>query len=399
MECALQGWFHPHRISPTQIEALQTLIDSTRPLDIDDLQLPDGFPVHSALISLVCNLRMAEEEARSHWEAIALHREELSWRLGRDPGIRVAAMDHFVNRECLLSSPKMVDEGSFERTARSAEADGVTGLLGERAYLAALRSETRRARRNAQEFVIALLNLDDFAGMNSQAGRRTGDAVLRETAMLIRGRLRDMDLAARPEGGVFALLLPLTRRMGGYVAVDRIRSAVSEGFLLPGLAPGVSVSLSAGLAAFPEDGDSALRLLDQARTAVRWAEESGGNRVVMRTPERRSQVRYRPMGPAGGICADFSRGHRSGQVRVREFSAAGALLEGIAPAHPGEMLELRLEGAAGESLLLEAQVVWESSPSSGEPVTRTAVRFLPRSGEYREALERWAGELRLQGVE
>ena len=397
----MQGWFHPHRISPTQIEALQTLIDSPGPsLTVDELQLPKGFPVHSALISLVCNLRMAEEEARSHWQAIALHREELSWRLGRDPGVRVAALDHFVNRERLLSSPKMVDEGSFERAARSAEADGVTGLLGDRAYLAALRSEARRAQRNTQEFVIALLDLDDFAGVNSLGGRQMGDAVLRETAMVIRGRLRDMDLAARLEGGHFALLLPLTRRMGGYVAVDRIRAAVSEGFLLPGLAPGLSVSLSAGLAAFPEDGDTALRLLDQARAAVRCAEESGGDRVIMRTPERRSQARYRPMGAAGGVCADFSLGGRSGQVRVREFSAAGALLEGVGPAYPGDLLELRLESTAGETLLLEAQVVREGSPPApGEAVTRSAVRFLPRSGECSAALERWAGSLRLQGVE
>ena len=106
------------------------------------------------------------------------------------------------------------------------------------------------------------------------------------------------------------------------------------------------------------------------------------------------------MGPAGGVCAEFSLGRRSRQVRVREISAAGALLEGIGPARPGELLELRLEDAAGEALLLEAQVVWESSsPAPGEAMARSAVRFLPRSGECRAALERWAGSLRLQGVE
>jgi diguanylate cyclase (GGDEF)-like protein len=400
MECALQGWFHPQRISPTQIEALQSLLDAPGAFpDPAELRLPDEFPVHSALISLLCNLRMGEEEARSHWQAIGLHREELTWRLGRDPGVRVAALDHFVNREPLLLSPKVIEESSFERTARTAEADGMTGLLGERAFLAAVRAEARRAQRRAQEFAVALLDVDDFAALNGSRGRRVGDALLRELANLIRGRLRDMDLAARLQGGHFALLLPLTRRMGGFVAVDRIRAAVSESYLLPGLVgPAMSVTLSAGLAAFPEDGDSAARLFDQALLAVGRARESGGNRVVMRTPERRDQVRYRPMGLAGGVAADFAHGQRAGQVRIRDLSAAGALLEGLGPTRPGEVLELRLEGAVGERLLLEAQVVWEEA--ADETVwRRSAVRFLPRSGECRAALERWVDSLRRQGVE
>src|SRR5262245_19540594 len=397
MECALQGWFHPQRISPTQIEALQSLLDTPGAFpDLDGLRLPDDFPVHSALISLLCDLRMGEEEARGHWQAIGLHREELTWRLGRDPGVRVAALDHFVNRERLLSNPKAVDESSFERAARAAEADGLTGLPGERAFLAAARAEARRAHRRIQEFVIALLDLDDFSAVNRSRGRRAGDALLRELAVLVRGRLRDMDLAARLPGGHFALLLPLTRRMGGYVAVDRIREAVAESYLLPG----AGVTVSAGLAAYPEDGDSAVRLLDQAMSAVRSARESGGNRVVMRTPERRSEARYRPAGLAGGVCADFACRRRTGQVRIRDLSAAGALLEGIGPARPGEVIELRLDGAAGERLLLEAQIVWEEAPASeGASLPHTAVRFLPRSPECRAALERWVSSVRRQGVE
>src|SRR5262249_23226833 len=152
----------------------------------------------------------------------------------------------------------------------------------------------------SQEFVVAWLDLDDFALLNHRRGRRTGDAVLREVAMIIRGRLRDMDLAARLQGGHFALLLPLTRRIGGYVAVDRIRAAVWEGSMLPEVPPpGLDVSLSAGVAAFPEDGESVPRLFERARAAALCAKESGGNRVIMRTPERRSQLRFRPMGPAG----------------------------------------------------------------------------------------------------
>ena len=400
MECALLGWFHPQRISPTQIEALQSLLETsgTSP-DLTGLHLPDDFPVHSALISLLCDLRMGEEEARSHWQAIALHREELTWRLGRDPGIRVAALDHFVNRECLLNSPKVVDESSFDRAARSAEADGLTGLPEVRSFMAAARAETRRAHRRSQQFVVALLDLDDFTAVNRASGRRAGDVLLRETALLIRGRLRDMDFAARLPGGHFALLLPLTRRLGGYVAVDRIRAALAESYLLPGLGSGASVTLSAGLAAYPEDGEDAMGLLDQASSAVRSARESGGNRVVMRTPERRNEVRYRPMGRAGGVGADFSYGRRTGQARIRDLSVTGALLEGLGPAPTGEVLELRFEGAAGERLLLEAQVVWGDAPADDAGWQRSAVRFLPRSGECRAALERWVESLRRQGVE
>src|SRR5213594_4018818 len=132
MECALQGWLSPQRISPRQREALLSLLDSPEPTSAREqareLGLSAEFPVHATLIALLSHLEMTEEEATGHWHGIFLRREELTWRLGRDPGTRVAALDYLVNEERLISCPKIVDESALEQAERVAEADGLTGL-------------------------------------------------------------------------------------------------------------------------------------------------------------------------------------------------------------------------------------------------------------------------------
>jgi diguanylate cyclase (GGDEF)-like protein len=402
----LQGWLSPHRISPRQREALFSLLDSAEPSSAAagarDLGLAEHFPVHAALIAILSHLEMAEDEAAGHWRAIALRREELTWRLGRDPGTRVAALDYLVNEKRLLSRPKIVDESAMEIAESAATADGLTGLPNEKTFRKALRSEIRRSSRRVQEFTLAVLDLEGFQRVNRNYGRAAGDAVLREVAILIQTRLRDMDLAGRLGGAHFALLLPLTRRSGAHVGVERIRVAVRDAFLRAGPAgPAIALTLSGGLAAYPDDGDTAQCLLECALRALSGARSQGGNQVVIHHREQRRCLRVRPMGAPVKWLARHRGSDGETWVQVRDISRSGALLEGPNVFAQGEELLLKMAvDSSRTNTPLEARVVrGEAVPARGTGNFRAGVRFFNPSPAAEASLEKLLERLRRQGVE
>jgi diguanylate cyclase (GGDEF)-like protein len=402
----LQGWLSPHRISPRQREALFSLLDSPEPSSAAakarDLGLAEQFPVHATLIAFLCHLEMTEDEAAVHWRAIALRREELTWRLGRDPGTRVAAMDYLMNEERLLTRPKIVDESAMDMAESAAEADGLTGLPSERTFRRAIRGEIRRASRKVQEFTLAVVDLDGFQRVNRSHGRAAGDGVLREVAMLIQARLRDMDLAGRLGGAHFALLLPLTRRSGAHVAVERIRVAVQDAFLRAGPAgPAIALTLSGGLAVYPDDGETAQGLLERAVEALLGARSQGGNRVMLHHREQRRSLRLRPMGAPVKFIAQRRGSDAADLVRIRDISRSGALLECPTPLARGEDLLLRMaSGSPKMDLPLEARVIrGEALDRTEGSLFRAGVRFFDSSPATEASLDRFLELLRRQGVE
>jgi len=402
----LQGWLSPHRISPRQREALISLLDAPEPSTAAaaarDLGFADHFPVHATLIAFLCHLEMTEEEAAGHWRGIALRREELTWRLGRDPGTRVAAMDYLMNDQRMLSRPKVVDESAMEIAESAADADGLTGLPNERTFRRAIRCEIRRAGRRLQEFTLAVLDLDGFQRINRSHGRAAGDTVLREVALLIRARLRDMDLAGRLGGAHFALLLPLTRRAGAHVAVERIRVAVRDAFLRGSASgPAIAVTLSGGLATYPDDGDTVQCLLDRAERALSTARSRGGNQVMLHHLEQRQCLRVRPMGAPVKFLVQRRGADAADWVRVRDISRSGALLESPMALVQGEDLLLRMAGEAFvPDASLEARVIrGEAAPASEGSSFRAGVRFLNPTPATEKSLDEFLDLLRRQGVE
>lgn len=399
----MQGWLSSHRISPSQREALLSLLDIPAPTsargEATGLGFPASFPVHATLIALLTHLEMEEEEAALHWRALSLHREELTWRLGRDPGTRVAAFDYFVNREKLLARPQIVDESVLDRAEQTAEGDGITGLPHARTFLRSLRAEVRRAERRVQEFCVVVAALDGFGRLLRSHGRIMSDAILRRTAEVLRSRLRDMDLASRLEGAHFGLLLPMTRRSGGYVASERIREALEDSPLKVDSTPGsVHVTLSAGVAAYPIDGRAAGELLDKAHDSWSLACSRGGNQVVVHPRERRRDVRLKPLGAPVKLPLLRSQGEHPDQARVWDLSLSGALLETDGPLDPGERIGLELASPAGRGIRLEGEVVRRPPPAEGgHPLA--AIRFVTGTPESRKALEGFLDGIRRRGVE
>ena len=399
----------PQTLSARVREELLTLINS--PLTSSDTSSPrleeiarrEGITVHAELLKLIAHLGLSEEEARNIWRNLGDHRADLARRLGRDVGLRVAALDYLFNCERCLEQPKIVEEALLDRTQDSIVTDPLTGLFSFGHFQFLLRCEVRRAERRCLEFSVALLDLDDFSGVNERGGRQLGDGALREVARLLQARLREIDFAARCPGPRFALLLPRTRRIGAFVAVDRIRAAVRERFLRgPLQGRRLALTLSGGIAEFPSDAETGARLLELAGESLARAKIRGNNTVVVHHAEKRGGVRFRSAGRSLRVRAFRGEGRPALVLEARELSETGARFGSAGALEAGEEVELRfLSLGPGPDLSLAARVarLQPTAVGTGPALYEVGMQFLLDRPDRRDALQAFLAGLRRQGIE
>jgi diguanylate cyclase (GGDEF)-like protein len=157
--------------------------------------------------------------------------------------------------------------------------DALTGLHNRRAFNESLERSVARQDRQGGSFVLLLLDIDHFKRLNDTFGHPAGDAALRNTAQLLERHLRKSDLAARYGGEEFAVILASTDRAGGLHLAEKVRSTVEGGHLVFDGAR-LSVTVSVGMAVWPEDGREAAALVAAADRALYAAKQAGRNRVV-----------------------------------------------------------------------------------------------------------------------
>jgi len=106
--------------------------------------------------------------------------------------------------------------------------DSLTGLANREMFWGRLEDETRRIRRTHNDLTLLLIDMDQFHKVNEAYGNEMGDAVLTGIAKLLRGCLRDIDLAARISGEEFGVILPETHGEGAVKVAERIRDTIAR---------------------------------------------------------------------------------------------------------------------------------------------------------------------------
>jgi diguanylate cyclase (GGDEF)-like protein/PAS domain S-box-containing protein len=152
--------------------------------------------------------------------------------------------------------------------------DPLTGLPNRDAWHSAVDQAVVNARRSNTRFTILDLGLDRFKLINEALGHAVGDQVLVVAAENIKRILRRYDIAARSGGDRFTILLPdlvETQAIGAFC--ERLLTAFQSPIELQGNSLHVSVSI--GIALFPEDGGDTRALLKNAETALNSAKEEG----------------------------------------------------------------------------------------------------------------------------
>lgn len=154
--------------------------------------------------------------------------------------------------------------------------DPLTDLPNRSLFFDRLNMAVATAQRNNSKVAVALFDMDDFKKVNDSLGHEIGDRFLIEISQRIRSRLRQCDTLSRLNGDKFSILIQNIRSFQGLLKViERIRAALEEPFQIENNL--INLTVSIGLAIFPEDGENADELIRNADTAMHKAKELGKN--------------------------------------------------------------------------------------------------------------------------
>jgi len=167
------------------------------------------------------------------------------------------------------------------RLSDATRTDPLTGLLNRRAFEEVLDDELERARRTGRPLSVLVGDLDGLGFVNARRGRQAGDAVLQLVAGDMQKWKRRIDCAARIGGEELALVLPETDERGAFLVAERLRRAAHRTFAEEPW----PVTVSFGVASFPDHGDDRDSLVRAADRAMNAAKELGKDRSVIYSAE------------------------------------------------------------------------------------------------------------------
>ncbi len=169
----------------------------------------------------------------------------------------------------------------YDRIKELSYKDGMTGLHNYRFFRMRMKEEIARARRENNNVSLLIADVDFFKNYNDTLGHPAGDDVLRQVSNILQRSVRDNDIVCRYGGEEFALILPGAGKEGAVALAERIRAKVeSTPFFREDIQPNKKLTISIGIATFPEDAVTEEDLIFEADQALYHAKKAGRNRVI-----------------------------------------------------------------------------------------------------------------------
>ncbi len=170
----------------------------------------------------------------------------------------------------------------FHNTRELAYVDSLTQIFNRRYFDQRYPKEIGRAQRYERTISLLMIDIDYFKKYNDLLGHMAGDEALRQVATTMEKNLRRADVVCRYGGEEFVVILPEIGIKAASWVAEKLRDAVLA-VHFPGeeKLPHRHLTISIGVASFPENGKSAEEVLRQADKALYRAKDSGRNKVIM----------------------------------------------------------------------------------------------------------------------
>ncbi len=179
---------------------------------------------------------------------------------------------------------------TFEKTKESALTDPLTELPNARGFYMMLEQRLAECQRmNRESLSLISMDVNDFKSINDQWGHALGDRMLASIARVVRKELRQMDILSRYAGDEFVAIMPMASQSMAEMIAERIRTAVAEHKFSVRTGKTVEVSISTGIACFPDDGETTEELLTAAARNMQRDKHTRKNLIslsTMTTPAR-----------------------------------------------------------------------------------------------------------------
>lgn len=323
--------------------------------EINQLAAKHGAILLQTAFHILAGLELTSQTAETYWRELLLHRRKMIRSLGREIDLVPCIYDFLSTTEHFLDKPRLIEEKSYEQVILETTHDNLTTLFNRQYLKKTLEQTFYSAKRYNNDLSLLFLDIDNFKEFNDTFGHAFGDEVLRQVARIITEQKRDSDIAARYGGEEFIVLMPETESINGFILAERIRKNIAAYFQKQEEG-NMEVTVSGGLASYPQNCNSETELLSKADSALYLAKGAGKNRISLYKQEKRRYLRvsYHEPVKIKELGFDFSPVFSG---TSKDICIGGILFENPSPLPIGSKIQVSLPIEEGNPLLLIGTVV------------------------------------------
>jgi len=168
----------------------------------------------------------------------------------------------------------------YEKAEMQAITDGLTDVANHRYFQETLTNCIETHKKNNEHFSLLIIDIDYFKKINDTYGHQNGDKILKKIAQILKSNIRDGDFVARYGGEEFAIILKNCNEKEAYKASEKLRKKI-EKYNWSVNNKKINVSISIGIASFPDQANTKDELIKAADSALYKAKAAGRNQSVI----------------------------------------------------------------------------------------------------------------------
>lgn len=309
------------------------------------------------------------------WNLVLEHQKLLKEALNRDISIQAALLDYLLSTQQSIPETKQLEIPTEQKIHYTSIIDPLTGLYNDRHFQTIVDAELKRAKQYNLPLTLIVLDIDNFGIYTALYGHETGEIALNETAIVLKKSSRKEDLLFRLRKNRFATLLLNISREGAHRFGERLRENIEiHHFKGEDKLPTKKLTVSGGIAIYPDDGKNSQTLILAAEEALLTAKQSGKNRVLEYSVKRRKNPRIETEIEAR-YQIDGRKDIKPLSVYTKNISESGVLITGSSDLPLGGIILLSFKLPTGQAIKTKGEAVRISRKESSNEIN-IAIKFI-----------------------